>query len=90
MVQQTLEHKVQRIYRIASVVATVEACFLFILGLDLTSTQTLMFILFGCPAPVVMYGLDRWLIGRHVRPIQAALDTLEACGVTDPRILAQG
>jgi class 3 adenylate cyclase len=90
MPEQMLEQKVQRIYRIASVVATVEACFLFILGLDLTFAQTLLFILFGCPAPVIMYWLDRWLIGRHVRPIQAALDILKAGRATDPKILAQG
>jgi adenylate cyclase len=90
MLQQTREQKMQRIYRIASGVATMEACFLFILGLDLTSAQTLLLILFGCPAPVVMFGLDRWLIGRHARPLQAALDTQKAGGATDPRILAQG
>jgi hypothetical protein len=90
MLEQTLERKVQRIYRMASVVATVEACFLFILGLDLTSAQILLFILFGCPAPVVMYGLDRWLIGRHVQPIQAALDSLQPGRPRDLRIAAQG
>jgi hypothetical protein len=90
MLEQTLERKVQRIYRMASVVATVEACFLFILGLDLTSAQILLFILFGCPAPVVMYGLDRWLIGRHVQPIQTALDSLQTGRPREPRIAAQG
>jgi hypothetical protein len=66
MLEQTLERKVQRIYRMASVVATVEACFLFILGLDLTSAQILLFILFGCPAPVVRKG-------RHGRPDHLAI-----------------
>jgi class 3 adenylate cyclase len=85
-----LEQTALWIYRIASLVATVEAFFLFIFGLDLTLDQIILFVLCGFPAPVVMYALDRWLIGRHVQPIQKALDACEAGQPPDPRTLVQG
>jgi hypothetical protein len=78
------------IYRLASLVATVEAFFLFIFGLDLTLDQIVLFVLFGFPAPVVMYALDRWLIGRHVRPIQTALDAFDAGQGPDPSLIVRG
>jgi class 3 adenylate cyclase len=90
MPQQTLEQKAQGIYRIASLVATAEAFFLFIFGLDLTLDQVILFALFGFPAPVIMYALDRWLIARHIRPIQAALDASEAGQAADSRVLVRG
>ena len=74
---RTLAEKALWIYRLASVVAVAEAFFLFTLGLELTSRQIILFILFGFPAPILMYLLDRWLIARHVRPIQEALEGLE-------------
>jgi len=37
-----------------------------------------------------MYLLDRWLISRHVRPIQTACEALAAGRPADPQILARG
>jgi class 3 adenylate cyclase len=85
-----LEQTALWIYRLASLVATVEAFFLFIFGLDLTLAQIIVFVLFGFPAPMVMYALDRWLISRHVRPIQIALNASDAGQPTDPKIIVQG
>jgi class 3 adenylate cyclase len=85
-----LEQTALWIYRLASLVATVEAFFLFIFGLDLTLDQIVLFVLFGFPAPVVMYALDRWLIGRHVRPIQTALDAFDAGQGPDPSLIVRG
>lgn len=85
---RTLEQKVHWIYRIASLMATLEAFCLFILGLDLTFHQIILFCLFGFPAPVAMYVLDRWLISRHVRPIQTAVEALDQSQPADPTIMA--
>jgi class 3 adenylate cyclase len=85
-----LEQTALWIYRLASLVATVEAFFLFIFGLDLTLDQIALFVLFGFPAPVVMYALDRWLIGRHVRSIQTALDAFDAGQGPDPSLIVRG
>jgi hypothetical protein len=85
-----LEQTALWIYRIASLVATMEAFFLFIFGLALTLDQIILFVLFSFPAPVIMYGLDRWLIGHHVRPIQIALGAFETGQPPDPRTLVQG
>jgi class 3 adenylate cyclase len=74
---RTLEQKAVWTYRFAAMAATVEAFFLFIFGLDLTTRQTWIFFLFGLPAVFIMYGVDRWLIGHYVRPIQPALEALE-------------
>jgi hypothetical protein len=90
MPRQTLEQRAQWIYRVASLVATVEAFFLFIFGLDLTLDQILRFVLFGFPAPVVMYALDRRLIRHHVRPIQTALHALGSGEPTNPTCITQG
>lgn len=78
MLGRTLEQKAVWIYRFASIAATVEAFFLFIFGLDLTTRQTWLFFAFGLPATLVMYGVDRWLIGSYVRPILPALAVLNA------------
>lgn len=85
---RTLELKVHWIYRIASLIATLEAFCLFILGLDLTLHQIILFCLFGFPASVAMYVLDRWLISRHVRPIQTAVEALDQSQPADPTIMA--
>jgi class 3 adenylate cyclase len=85
---RTLEQKAHWIYRIASLMATLEAFCLFILGLDLTFQQIIVFCLFGFPAPVAMYWIDCWLISRHVRPIQAAVEALDQGQPADPRMLA--
>jgi class 3 adenylate cyclase len=66
-----------------------EAFFLFTLGLELTSHQIVLFMLFGFPAPILMYLLDRWLIARHVRPIQEALNGLEGGQGQSPEVLSQ-
>jgi HAMP domain-containing protein len=84
----TLEQKAQSIYRIASLLATLEAFCLFILGLDLTFHQVILFFLSGIPAPVAMYVLDHWLISRHVRPIQAAVEALDQGLPADPTMMA--
>jgi hypothetical protein len=85
---RSLEQKAQWIYRIASLLATLAALGLFILGLDLTFQQIILFCLFGFPAPVAMYVLDRWLIGRHVRPIQVAVKALDQGQPLDPQMMA--
>lgn len=90
MPRPAVEQTALWIYRLASLVATVEAFFLFFFGLELTLNQILLFVLFGFPAPVVMYALDRWLIGRHIRPIQTALDAFDSGQRPDPRIIVQG
>lgn len=78
MLGHTLEQKAVWIYRLASVVATLEAFFLFIFGMDLTTDQSWQFFRFGLPAVIAMYLLDRWLISRHVRPVQSVLEALDA------------
>ncbi|MBI3801515.1 MAG: hypothetical protein HY268_31655 [Deltaproteobacteria bacterium] len=78
MLGHTLEQKAVWIYRLASAVATLEAFFLFVFGMDLTPAQIWQFSLFGFPAPIVMYLLDRWLIARYVRPVQPVLTALDA------------
>ena len=60
-----------RIYWYASCLAVGEAFLLFSLGLDLRSEQVQTLLLYGFPAPMIMYLCDRWLITRHVRPIDA-------------------
>jgi hypothetical protein len=85
---RTLEQMVHWIYRIASLIGTLEAFFLFILGLDLTLHQIILFCLFGFPAPAAMYVLDRWLISRHVRPIQTAVEALDQSQPEDPTMVA--
>jgi len=66
-----VERAAIRIYWYASFLAVIEAFLLFILGLDLRSEQVKTICLFGFPAPIIMYLCDRWLITRHVRPIDA-------------------
>jgi len=85
---RTLEQKAHWLYRLASLMATLEAFCLFILGLDLTFQQIILFCLFGFPAPVAMYLIDCWLISRHVRPIQAAVEALDQGQPADPTIVA--
>lgn len=60
-----------RIYWYASCLAVAEAFLLFSLGLDLRLEQVKTLLFYGFPAPVLMYLCDRWLIIRHVRPIDA-------------------
>ncbi len=78
MAEATLERKAVLIYRFAAIAASVEAFFLFVFGLDLTMQQSWIFLFFGLPATLVMYGADRWLISCYVRPISPALDQLDA------------
>jgi adenylate cyclase len=85
---RTLEQKAHWIYRIASLMATLEAFCLFILSLDLTFQQIILICLFGFPAPVAMYLINCWLISRHVRPIQAAVEALDQGQPADPTIMA--
>ena len=66
-----MERAAIRIYWYASIVAVLEASLLFILGLDLRAEQVQTLFIFGLPAPIIMYLCDRWLITRHVRPIDA-------------------
>ena len=66
-----MERAAIRIYWYASIVAVLEASLLFILGLDLRAEQVQTLFIFGFPAPIIMYLCDRWLITRHVRPIDA-------------------
>ena len=66
-----MERAAIRIYWYASFLAVIEAFLLFILGLDLRSEQVKTICIFGFPAPIIMYLCDRWLITRHVRPIDA-------------------
>ena len=66
-----MERAAIRIYWYASLLAVGEAFLLFSLGLDLRSEQVTTLLLFGFPAPLIMYLCDRWLITRHVRPIDA-------------------
>ena len=66
-----VERAAIRIYWYASIAAVFEASLLFILGLDLHAEQVKTLFLFGFPAPIIMYLCDRWLITRHVRPIDA-------------------
>jgi class 3 adenylate cyclase len=66
-----VERAAIRIYWYASIVAVLEASLLFILGLDLRAEQVQTLFIFGFPAPIIMYLCDRWLITRHVRPIDA-------------------
>lgn len=66
-----VERAAIRIYWYASLLAVGEAFLLFSLGLDLRAEQVTTLLLFGFPAPVLMYLCDRWLIRRHVRPIEA-------------------
>src|SRR5688572_17015038 len=51
---------------------------LFILGLDLHAEQVKTLFIFGFPAPIIMYLCDRWLITRHVRPIDAVCAAQQA------------
>jgi class 3 adenylate cyclase len=74
------------IYRFASLGAILEAFFLFIFGLELQVAQTWLFFFFGLPALVIMYLVDRWLIGRYVRPIQPALLALDAGQPLEPQL----
>jgi adenylate cyclase len=89
MLGYTLEQKAVWTYRFAAMAASVEAFFLFIFGLDLTTAQTWLFFFFGFPTLFIMYGVDRWLIRHYVRPIQPALDALEN-GHTPAQDLAYG
>lgn len=66
-----MERAAIRMYWYASFLAVGEAFLLFSLGLDLRFEQVQTLCLFGFPAPLVMYLCDRWLIRRHVRPIDA-------------------
>ena len=66
-----MERTAIRIYWYASFLAVGEAFLLFSLGLDLRFEQVQTLCIFGFPAPIVMYLCDRWLIRRHVRPIDA-------------------
>ncbi|MBI3302786.1 MAG: hypothetical protein HYZ72_12040 [Deltaproteobacteria bacterium] len=84
MLGRTLEQKAVWIYRFASAVATLEAFFLFIFGLDLTTQQIRLFFLFGFPAVIMMYLVDRWFIGRYVQPIQPILAALDAGRPVEP------
>ena len=77
MLGHTLEQKAVWVYRLASAVATLEAFFLFIFGMDLSSAQIWQFFLFGFPAVIVMYLLDRWLIAGYAQPIQLVLAALD-------------
>lgn len=77
MAGATLERKAVLIYRFAAIAASVEAFFLFVFGLDLTTQQSWIFLFFGLPATFMMYGVDRWLISCYVRPIQSALDQFD-------------
>ena len=63
--------------------------FPFSLGLELTRRQIILFMLFGFPALILMYLLDRWLIARHVGPIQEALEGLEGGQGQSPEVLSQ-
>lgn len=65
-----------RIYWIGSALAVGEAFLLFTLGLELRTEQVWTLVLFGFPAPLIMYLCDHWLIKRHVQPIDAALGLL--------------
>jgi class 3 adenylate cyclase len=65
-----------RIYWIGSALAVGEAFLLFTLGLELRAEQVWTLVLFGFPAPLIMYFCDHWLIKRHVRPIEAVLRLL--------------
>ena len=89
MLGHTLEQKAIWVYRFASAVAILEAFFLFIFGMDLTSAQIWQFFLFGFPALIIMYLLDHWLIARYVRPIQPVLATLDAGQSVAPPQAAQ-
>jgi class 3 adenylate cyclase len=89
MLRHTLEQKAVWVYRLASAVATLEAFFLFIFGMDLTATQCWQFFLFGFPAVIVMYFVDRWLIARYVRPIQPVLTALDTGQPVAPPHAAQ-
>jgi predicted membrane channel-forming protein YqfA (hemolysin III family) len=64
---RTLEQNAVWTYRLAAIAATVEAFFLFIFGLDLTTEQAWVFFFFGLPAVFLMYSVDRWLIHAYVR-----------------------
>jgi adenylate cyclase len=66
-----VERAAIRMYWYASFLAVGEAFLLFSLGLDLRFEQVKTLCIFGFPAPIVMYLCDRWLIIRHVRPIDA-------------------
>lgn len=66
-----MQRQAIRIYWYASLVAVAEAFLLFTLGLDLRQEQVFTLLLFGFPAPLIMYFCDRWLIVRHLQPIVA-------------------
>ena len=65
-----MERAAIRIYWYTSGLAVAEAFLLFSLGLDLRAEQVQTLLLFGFPAPLLMYFCDRWLIIRQVRPIE--------------------
>ena len=81
-----MERAAIRIYWYASIVAVFEASLLFILGLDLHAEQVKTLFLFGFPAPIVMYLCDRWLITRHVRPIEAVCAAQRAGQAVTPHM----
>lgn len=67
-----MERVASRMYWYASMMAVLEASLLFILGLDWHVEQVQTLLIFGLPAPSLMYLCARWrLIIRHVRPIDA-------------------
>lgn len=65
-----MERAAIRIYWYASCLAVADAFLLFSLGLDLRFEQVTILLLFGFPAPLLMYLCDRWLIIRHMHPIE--------------------
>ena len=73
-----MERSAIRIYWFASCVAVLEASLLFSLGLELSAEQVKLLILFGFPAPIIMYINDRWLITRHTRGIDTVCEALDA------------
>ncbi len=72
-----MERSAIRIYWFASCVAVLEASVLFSLGLELSAEQVKLLILFGFPAPIIMYINDRWLITRHTRGIDTVCEALD-------------
>lgn len=83
-----MQRQALRIYWSASLLAVIEAFFLFTYGLELQGPQIVQFCLFGFPAPVFMYLCDRWLIIRHTRPIDRVL-CLQAGAASVPQTLVQ-
>jgi class 3 adenylate cyclase len=84
-----MERQAIGIYWFASFLAVIEAFFLFILGLDLRFEQVKIFLVFGFPAPIIMYLCDRWLISRHTRPIDAVLQHQDTGQPVSPEALRQ-